>query len=338
MRSRVVRVMLPIMKSPVLKYVAIAIVTVGLLYLAFRGQDLGASMDAMGRARWIPLVGGLIIMFLSHGVRALRWRIVLRPLKQHTSLWLAFKATIGGYAMNNLIPRSGELVRPYMMARGENIPIAGTLATVVVERLADVLALAALIVFSLVSFQSRVTNVFPMFNGEVLWGLAVMLLLLTSLILVFFSERRTEQMVTIVARPLPIKWRDKIIQMGRDFSHGIRGLEKSAILPIFVGTASICILYGISMYVSLQAFDDPAMSAPHTSRCFFIINAFRHRVHHPHTRRNGRVSFPYQDRTGFDLRSSRGYRCGVCYSDTYTKLYFHNARRTWFSIKGRNFL
>ncbi len=259
------------MKSPALKYAAIAIVTVGLLYLAFRGQDLGAAMDAMGRARIVPLLGGLLIMFLSHGVRALRWRIVLWPLKRPTSLWLAFKATIAGYAMNNLIPRSGELVRPYIMARGESIPMAGTLASVVVERLADVLALAALIVFSLVSFQSRVTNVFPMFNGDVLWGLAVMLILLISLILVFFSERRTEQMVTLVTRPLPAKWREKIIQMGRDFSHGIRGLERSAILPLIVGTVGIWLLYGISMYVSLQAFDDPAMSALTLRDTFLLL-------------------------------------------------------------------
>ena len=271
MRSRVVSVMLPLMKSPALKYGAIAIVTVGLLYLAFRGQDLGASVDAMRSARVIPLLGGLLIMFLSHGVRALRWRIVLRPLKRHTSLWLAFKATIAGYAMNNLIPRSGELVRPYMMSRGENIPMAGTLATVIVERLVDVLALAGLIVFSLVSFQSRVTNVFPMFNGEVLWGLAVMLILLISLILVFFSQKRTEQLVTLVTQPLPTKWKEKIGGMARDFSHGIRGLEKSAILPLIVGTAGIWILYGISMYVSLQAFDDPAMSVLTLRDAFLLL-------------------------------------------------------------------
>ncbi len=262
---------LPSLKSPALKYVAIAIVTVGLLYLAFRGQDLGAAMDAMGRARIVPLFGGLLIMFLSHGVRALRWRIVLRPLKRHTSLWLAFKATIAGYAMNNLIPRSGELVRPYMMARGENIPMAGTLATVVVERLADVLALAGLIVFSLVSFQSRVTNVFPMFNGSVLWGIAVMLLLIISLILVFFSERRTEQLVALATQPLPAKWSEKVGQMARDFSRGLRGLEKSAILPLVLGTAGIWILYGISMYVSLQAFDNPAMSALTLRDAFLLL-------------------------------------------------------------------
>ncbi len=259
------------MKSSVLKYFAIAIVTMGLLYLAFRGQDLGRMVDASRHARVIPLLGGLLIMFLSHGVRAWRWRIVLRPLKRRTSLWLAFKATIAGYAMNNLIPRSGELVRPYVMARGESIPMAGTLASVVVERLADVLALAALIVFSLLSFQSRVTNVFPMFTGSALIALAAMLLLIVGLMLVFFSERRTEQLVTMIARPLPDHWGRKIEQIARDFSRGLRGLEKSAIVPLILGTVGIWVLYGISMYVSLQAFPDSAMAALTLRDAFLLL-------------------------------------------------------------------
>ena len=161
----------------------IAAATAGLLYLAFRGEDIGAAMRTIETARPLPLLLGIVIMFASHGVRALRWQIVLRPLKRRTSFWLAFKATISGYGMNNLIPRSGELVRPYMMSRGERIPLAGTLASVVVERLTDVLALAGLIVFSLLSFQQRVTNVFPMFSGNMITVLAAMLILLAGFIL-----------------------------------------------------------------------------------------------------------------------------------------------------------
>ena len=257
--------------SSTLKYLAIAVGTAGLLYLAFRGQDIGASMKAMGDARVWPLAGGIVIMFLSHGVRALRWQIVLRPLKRRTSFWLAFKATIAGYAMNNLIPRSGEIVRPYIMSRGESIPMAGTLASVIVERLTDVLALAALIVFSLLSFETRVTNVFPMFSGSVLTILAVMLAILAGFILIFFSERRTEQLVKIIARPLPEKIGRKIMQVGRDFSKGLRGLERGAILPLLIGTVGIWVLYGISMYVSLQGFDNPAMSALTVRDAFLLL-------------------------------------------------------------------
>jgi uncharacterized protein (TIRG00374 family) len=254
-----------------LKYTAIAALAAGLLYLAFRGQDMGATMAAIGHANIWPLLAGIVIMFLSHGVRALRWQIVLRPLKRRTSSWLAFKATIAGYGMNNLIPRSGEIVRPYIMSRGESIPMAGTLASVIVERLTDVLALAALIVFSLLSFESRVTNVFPMFSGSILTILAIMLAVLAGFILIFFSERRTEQLVNIIARPLPEKIGLKIGTMGRDFSKGLRGLERGAILPLLIGTVGIWVLYGLSMYVSLQGFNDPAMSALTLRDAFLLL-------------------------------------------------------------------
>ena len=75
----------------------------------------------------------------------------------------------------------------------------------------------------------------------------------------------------LVTRPLPAKWRDKIIQMGRDFSLGIRGLERSAIVPLIVGTAGIWILYGISMYVSLQAFTEPSMAALTLRDAFLLL-------------------------------------------------------------------
>jgi uncharacterized protein (TIRG00374 family) len=256
------------MKSPALKYTIIAIATIGLLYLAFRGQDIGKAMSDIGDARWLPLIGGLCIMFLSHAVRALRWQIVLRPLKRKTNLWLAFKATIAGYAMNNLIPRSGELVRPYMMARGEKIPMAGTLASVVVERVFDVIALAALIVFSLMSYQSRVANVFPSNTPTML---AVMLILLISIMLLFFSERRTKQLVSIVIKPFSARIGEKIERMALDFSRGLRGLDRSAIMPLIIGTIGIWGLYGISMFVSLQAFPDPAMAQLTLKDAFLIL-------------------------------------------------------------------
>ena len=259
------------MKSPALFYFLIAIVTAGLLYLAFRGQDFGASISALETARAWPLLAGILIMFLSHAMRALRWQIVLRPLKRRTNWWLAFKATVAGYAMNNLIPRSGELVRPYMMARGEAIPMAGTIASVVVERLTDVLALATLIVFSLLSFQKRVTSVFPMFSGEVITILALMLALLAGCILLFFSERRTEQLLSLIIRPLPERIGERIARMGRDFSRGLRGLERRAILPLLLGTIAIWMLYGVSMYVSLRGFNTPAMNALTLRDAFLLL-------------------------------------------------------------------
>ena len=257
------------MRSPALKYLIIGVATAGLLYLAFRGQDLSKAWDAISGANMFALLGGIVLMVLSHLVRAFRWQIVLRPIKKKTSLWLSFKSTIAGYGMNNLIPRSGEIVRPYLMARGENVPMAGVLASVVVERLTDVIALACLMIFSLVTFQSRVTSVFPMFSGDALILLAVMLVVLVAFILMFFSEKRTTQFLRLLAKPLPEKFGQKISKIGHDFSQGLRGLDKSAIVPLIIGTAGIWILYGISMYVSLHAFQ--ATVGLHISDAFLLL-------------------------------------------------------------------
>jgi len=212
-------------------------------------------LRAIGEAHVLPLLGGVIIMFLSHAVRAFRWQIVLRPLKRRTSFWRAFRATIAGYGMNNLIPRSGEIVRPYLMSRGEDIPMAGALASVVVERLADVLALAVLMIYSLWAYGSRLTSVFPMFSGSAIVILALMLAALILFILMFFSERRTRRFVDIFVKRLPSRLALRMEKIAVDFSHGLRGLDRSAIVPLVIGTAGIWLLYGVSMFVSLQGFD-----------------------------------------------------------------------------------
>jgi uncharacterized protein (TIRG00374 family) len=239
----------------VLYYLAIAFATVGLLYLAFRGQNLSESVHAIGDAHLLPLLGGIVLMFLSHAVRAFRWQIVLRPLKARTSFWRSFRATLAGYGMNNLIPRSGEIVRPYLMSRGENIPMAGALASVVVERLADVLALAALMIYSLWAYGSRLTSVFPMFSGSAIVILAVMLVALILFILMFFSERRTRGFIEIFVKRLPDRFAKRVEKVALDFSLGLRGLQRSAIAPLIFGTIGIWLIYGISMWVSLQGFD-----------------------------------------------------------------------------------
>ena len=215
------------LKKDLPKYLAIALITAGLLYLSFRGQDLGAAAEAIRNARPWPLLLGIALMFLSHAVRAYRWQIVLRPLKARTRFGEAYGATIAGYAMNNLIPRSGEFIRPYLLSRAEGVPVAGALASVVVERLADVMALAVLIGYSLLTYQARATRVFPMMNGTVLTGLALLLGLLIGFILMFFSERRTRAVFALATRPLPASLAGRIQALAIDFSHGLRGLDRA---------------------------------------------------------------------------------------------------------------
>jgi uncharacterized protein (TIRG00374 family) len=259
------------MRKDYLSYFIAFVLTAVLLYLAFRGLDLKSGMHAIEGARVLPLIGGVLLMLVSHAVRAYRWQILLRPLKRRTEFGRAFRATIAGYGANNLIPRSGEILRPYMVSSGEKMPLAGVLATVVVERLADVIALSLLIVFSLVVLQDKLLAVFPTLSTLAVPLLVAVLVGLIVFIAVFFSEERTRAFTRIIIRVLPAGFRPKIEQAATDFSRGLRGLDRRAIVPLIVGTAGIWILYGISMYVSLQAFNEPHMASIDFSGAFVLL-------------------------------------------------------------------
>ena len=70
---------------------------------------------------------------------------------------------------------------------------------------------------------------------------------------------------------LPADVRPKVEKIALDFSQGLRGLDRSALLPLIIGTAGIWLLYGVSMFVSLQGFPDPAMGALHLRDAFLLL-------------------------------------------------------------------
>ena len=77
--------------------------------------------------------------------RALRWVVFLKPLKANPSLANVFAATVIGFSAVTLFGRPGELVRPYLIALKEGVPVASQISAWVLERIFDLLM--ALLVF-----------------------------------------------------------------------------------------------------------------------------------------------------------------------------------------------
>ncbi len=84
-------------------------------------------------------------------MRAWRWGDLLAPLGRVGYADL-FSATMVGFASGLLVPRAGELLRPWLVSRRHPIPTSAGFATIILERLIDlitVLALFALYLFVL---------------------------------------------------------------------------------------------------------------------------------------------------------------------------------------------
>jgi len=112
------------------------------MYLAARGINLSDVRSMLVTIKPIYLVPSTALLVLAFVVRALRWRILLAPVKQIPASSL-FASTMIGFMANNLLPfRAGEVVRAYSISRNEDISISTSLASLVVERLFDGLAIS----------------------------------------------------------------------------------------------------------------------------------------------------------------------------------------------------
>lgn len=92
---------------------------------------------------WIFIV--LIAFTISNWSRALRWKMLIKPLGYEPKTSNAFLTIIIGYFANLGLPRIGEVVRAATMSRYEKIPTEKLLGTIVVGRVVDVICFATAI-------------------------------------------------------------------------------------------------------------------------------------------------------------------------------------------------
>jgi hypothetical protein len=111
------------------------------LYIAFRGIHPRQVLDILGRVNFWWAVPVVLATLVSIWLRALRWKLMLEPVKRVT-LAHAYSATMIGFMANNILPmRLGELVRAYALGRNSGVSKSSAFATIVVERAFDLLAI-----------------------------------------------------------------------------------------------------------------------------------------------------------------------------------------------------
>lgn len=112
------------------------------LYLAMPPrEEWGSVVAAFAKVRYIYVLPIALISSYSIVVRCQRWRLLLRPVGNIALLPLV-SATSIGFLCNMILPlRVGEVVRPVMLARRTSTPVSSVLASVLLERLLDLLTI-----------------------------------------------------------------------------------------------------------------------------------------------------------------------------------------------------
>ena len=96
------------------------------------------------------LAASVAMTVASYFFRATRWQILLAGVKPvRVSRLLAINLV--GFAAIYVLGRAGELIRPVWLTRREQIPLSATVATIIVERVLDLILLVAVFAWALLS-------------------------------------------------------------------------------------------------------------------------------------------------------------------------------------------
>jgi len=127
-----------------LRAALVLVLTIGLLAFFLRGVNLGEVWEKTREADARLLAAAVCVTLMTYVLRAFRWQYLLAPIGP-TRFATAFQTTVIGFAASFLLPaRPGEVLRPYLLARRENLPPTACFATVILERLLDLVTVLLL--------------------------------------------------------------------------------------------------------------------------------------------------------------------------------------------------
>lgn len=195
-------------------------------------------------------------VFGGSAIRAVRWAILMEPVKKNMKFTNLFATTIIGYMMNNLFPRSGEVIRPYILGKRENISRASAFATVIVERIIDTVMFLLMFAVALLYFKERITNAIPSIGSAVVILASLIILLLLWIIFMLLYPVKSLKFVKFFTKFLPLKLHEKVDNIFESLLNGFEVLKKPALFfRIALFSVLLWAAYLLSTYIPFYSFN-----------------------------------------------------------------------------------
>jgi len=139
-------------KKRILASLAVFCILAILVYLQYRHWrtfDWGTFWSQTHRIKKWHVFHGIVLIYLAYVVRAVRWKIFLKPVRSQTKVSELVSPTLIGFTGLALLGRAGEFIRPYLIARRTGLPFSSQLAVWAVERIFDIGAFGVLMALAI---------------------------------------------------------------------------------------------------------------------------------------------------------------------------------------------
>lgn len=239
--------------------VALSLIVAALfIWLASRSVDPSEFKEQFSSVTFYWLPAFIIVLLISHYLRAERWRLLLKEEDQpNVPRSTLFAGVMFGYMMNNIIPRLGELSRPVYVAKKQGLSSGNLLGTIVLERLIDICSMMILMALVAILLSTDFELLEQLFGIDG-WAWytylilpAILLFVVISIwffykVLIYLDQKNS------ISNPIF----EKIVRAGRSFGEGMISIKHIKNWPAFLLlTAGIWIGYITMTYIPFWMLD-----------------------------------------------------------------------------------
>ena len=176
------------------------------------------------------LAASIAATMLTYVARALRWQVLLTPLK-YVRMGPLISSNILGFSAIYLLGRAGELVRPIWLTRMEQVPLTASLATVIVERFLDLFMVIAMFGLALVFVElpsAADETVAALKNG----AMVIAAVSVTAMVFLYFFRARIEK----ITRFVPF---EKVRALLKSFGEGLSFLDRGTTFGLVIAHSAL---------------------------------------------------------------------------------------------------
>ncbi len=228
------------------------LISVALLYVSLKGLQLNDVWQSLRHADLWWIFPGIATYFLAVAVRTWRWSYLLRPSKR-VRYGKLYETVVIGYMGNNVYPaRAGELVRAYVLRRNEGVPIAFSLATILIERIMDGIVMIAFVLIGLPNVQ----NLPSAAHEYVLLASALFVAAVSVFFWLALAPRMASRIAqAVITRVIPHHFQASLLTMVNRFVQGAGSLRRPAdLLAIAASTVLAWLLETCKYWFVMHAF------------------------------------------------------------------------------------
>lgn len=225
------------------------------LAAAVWGIDVEQIKESFRHANFWTLPILLLLLFVFFWLKAIRWRMLLEPIKQLSAKQVT-PAMMIGFMGNNILPAHlGEFLRVYVLSKQFQIPKTTVLSTVVLERLFDIIAILCFLAVG-VYFAPNIPDGYR--SVSLIVALVIFVAILAVAAYLIWTEAVIGLFRTIFSylRFLPEKLTHLVLEMMHAGALGMASMKSKRLTMGIIWTSfAQWAINGLSIFVALWSFN-----------------------------------------------------------------------------------